>query len=124
MLTLYTGDYNYSKRRCQDAVNWFIKKYLPKHKIEITVNHRGPAGEGVYGYRSVVDCNWRPLEFAESPDKKYSNYAEWLEALKDKQSKLNEHFNSILPTINGFVGVLIEAIKELSAEVKELKKKI
>ena len=41
-------------------------------------------------------------EFTESPNKKYPNYAEWLEALKDKQSKLNEHFNSILPTINNF----------------------
>ena len=63
MLTLYTSGYNYSKRRCQDAVNWFIQKYLPKHKIEITVNHRGLAREGVYGWCTVMDCNYRPREF-------------------------------------------------------------
>jgi hypothetical protein len=63
MLTLYTSGYNYSKRRCADAVNWFISKYLPRHKLEININHRGLAREGVYGYCSVLDCNYRPREF-------------------------------------------------------------
>ena len=63
MLTLYTSGYNYSKRRCTDAVEWFIAKYLPRHKLEITVNHRGLAREGVYGWCTVMDCNWRPREF-------------------------------------------------------------
>ena len=63
MLTLYTSGYNYSKRRCADAVEWFIQKYLPRHKLEITVNHRGLAREGVYGWVSVTDCDWRPREF-------------------------------------------------------------
>ena len=32
MLTLYTSGYNYSKRRCERIVNWFIKKELPRYK--------------------------------------------------------------------------------------------
>jgi len=58
----HTG-YNYSKRRCEDAVNWFIAKYLPKYKLDITVNHRGLAREGVYGWCTVMDSNSRPREF-------------------------------------------------------------
>ena len=63
MLTLYTSGYNYSKYRCIDAVEWFIAKYLPRHKLEINVNHRGLLREGVYGWCSVTDCDWRPREF-------------------------------------------------------------
>ena len=63
MLYLETSGYNYSKRRCEDAVNWFIAKYLPKHKLDITVNHRGLMREGVYGWCTVMDSNSRPREF-------------------------------------------------------------
>ena len=63
MLTLYTSGYNYSKLRCEDAVNWFMAKYLPRHKIEIVVNHRGLLRENVFGWCSVMDCNYRPREF-------------------------------------------------------------
>lgn len=63
MLTLYTSGYKYSKKRCNDAVEWFIAKYLPRHKIDITVNHRGLLREGVWGWVSVVDCDYRPRAF-------------------------------------------------------------
>ena len=63
MLTLYTSGYNYSKKRCGHIVNWFIEKHLPKHKLEITVNHRGMLHEGVYGWVGVTDCDWRPRAF-------------------------------------------------------------
>lgn len=63
MLTLYTSGYKYSKKRCEKIVNWFISKHLPKHKLEIIVNHRGMLREGVYGWIGVVDCNWRPRTF-------------------------------------------------------------
>ena len=63
MLYLETSGYNYSKRRCEDAVNWFIAKYLPKYKLDITVNHRGLLREGVYGWCTVMDSNSRPREF-------------------------------------------------------------
>lgn len=63
MLALYTSGYNYSKKRCISAVEWFVQKYLPKHKIEVTVHHRGLVSEGVYGWCTVLDCDWRPREF-------------------------------------------------------------
>ena len=63
MLYLETTGYNYSKNRCQNVVNWFIAKYLPRHKIDIVVNHRGLAREGVYGWCTVLDSNSRPREF-------------------------------------------------------------
>ena len=63
MLTLYTKGYNYSKYRCINAVEWFVKKYLPRHKLKFTVNHRGLAREGVNGWCIVIDCNWKPREF-------------------------------------------------------------
>ena len=63
MLYLETTGYNYSKRRCTDAVEWFIEKYLPRHKIDIIANHRGLARENVYGWCTVMDCNYRPREF-------------------------------------------------------------
>ena len=46
-------------RRCQDIVMWFIGKYLPRHKIDITVNHRGLLREGVFGWCTVLDSDSR-----------------------------------------------------------------
>jgi hypothetical protein len=63
MTMLYTSGYNYSRKRCEDAVNWFISKYLPNHKLEIIVNHRGLLREGVFGWCMINDCNWRPRIF-------------------------------------------------------------
>ena len=63
MLTLYTSGYNYSKRRCEDIVNWFVSKELPRYKLEIVVNHRGMLRDGAYGWVSVTDCDWRPRAF-------------------------------------------------------------
>ena len=47
MLYLETTGYSYSQRRCEDIVLWFVAKYLPRHKLDITVNHRGLLREGV-----------------------------------------------------------------------------
>lgn len=63
MLTLYTSGYKYSRRRCEGIVTWFVEKYLKRHKIAIEVLHRGLLREGVYGWCSVIDCNWRPRTF-------------------------------------------------------------
>ena len=63
MLFLETTGYNYSQRRCEDVVAWFIGKYLPRHKIDIIVNHRGLLREGVHGWCTVLDCDWRPRDF-------------------------------------------------------------
>ena len=63
MLLLETSGYNYSKKRCGSIVSWFVEKYLPRHKLEIAVHHRGLLREGVYGWCSVLDCDSRPREF-------------------------------------------------------------
>ena len=63
MLYLETTGYNYSHRRCQDIVLWFVAKYLPRHKIDITVNHRGLLREGVFGWCTVLDSDSRPRDF-------------------------------------------------------------
>ena len=63
MLYLETTGYNYSYKRCENIVMWFVGKYLPYHKLDIRINHRGLLCEGVYGWCSVLDCNWRPRNF-------------------------------------------------------------
>ena len=63
MLSLYTSGSKYSRRRCSSVVNWFCTKYLPKHKIEVEVLHRGLLREGVYGWCTITDCAWRPRSF-------------------------------------------------------------
>lgn len=63
MLYFSTSGYNYSKKRCEKIVDWFVSKYLPKHKLEIEVLHRGLLREGVYGWCSVQDCDHRPRSF-------------------------------------------------------------
>lgn len=63
MLFLETSGYNYSKKRCKGVVEWFVTKHLPNHKLSIEVNHRGLYREGVYGWCTVMDCNYRPRDF-------------------------------------------------------------
>lgn len=63
MLSLETSGYNYSKRRCERIVNWFISKHLPRHKLEIVVHHRGMARDGVWGWVCATDHDYRPRAF-------------------------------------------------------------
>lgn len=63
MLYLETTGYNYSHRRCEDIVLWFVAKYLPRYKIDIRVNHRGLLREGVFGWCTVMDSDSRPRDF-------------------------------------------------------------
>ena len=63
MLTLYTEGYGFSKRLCEDVVCWFVSKYLPRHKLEIEVLHRGMKREGAYGYCDVAGRHYNPREF-------------------------------------------------------------
>jgi hypothetical protein len=63
MLTLYTEGYGFSKRLCEDVVFWFVSKYLPRHKLEIEVLHRGMKREGAYGYCDVAGRHYNPREF-------------------------------------------------------------
>jgi hypothetical protein len=63
MLSLEISGYNYSKRRCERIINWFIQKHLPRHKLEIVVHHRGMYRDGVYGWVWATDCDHRPRAF-------------------------------------------------------------
>jgi hypothetical protein len=63
MLTLDIVGYGARKRRAEDAVRWFIQKYLPRHHIYIEMLHRGLRREQVYGYCSVSGTIYRPREF-------------------------------------------------------------
>ena len=63
MLFLETTGYNYSKRRCERVVNWFVNEYLPCHKLIINVDHKGLLRECVFGWVWVTDCDYRPREF-------------------------------------------------------------
>ena len=63
MLSLYTSGSKYSQRRCRSVVEWFCTQYLKRHKIEIEVLHRGLLREGVYGWCTITDCNWKPRSF-------------------------------------------------------------
>tara|TARA_B100001094_G_scaffold32755_1_gene27229 strand:- start:54720 stop:55139 length:420 start_codon:yes stop_codon:yes gene_type:complete len=63
MLFLDISGHKAPKRRCKDAVMWFMAKYMPRHKIDIEVHHRGLLREGVYGWCSVTDNDHRPRCF-------------------------------------------------------------
>jgi hypothetical protein len=63
MLTLYTEGYGYSKKLCKDVINWFIEKYLPRHKLEIEVLHRGLKREGALGWIDVAGETNKPRIF-------------------------------------------------------------
>jgi hypothetical protein len=63
MLTLYTEGYGFSKRLCEDVVSWFVSKYLPRHKLEIEVLHRGMKREQALGYCDVAGETYKPRSF-------------------------------------------------------------
>lgn len=63
MLFLELLGYGYSKRLCEDVVCWFVSKYLPRHKLEIEVLHRGLNREGALGYCDITGGSVRPRCF-------------------------------------------------------------
>ena len=42
-------------------------------------------------------------KFTESPDKKFPNYSEWFNALRNKQDEISEYGSQFVPTINGLL---------------------
>ena len=63
MYCLDITGYGARKRRCEDAVAWFLNKYLPRHHIYIEMLHRGLRREEAYGYCSVSGAIYKPREF-------------------------------------------------------------
>ena len=60
---IQTTGYGYSKLLCEDVTTWFLNRFLPRHKIDVEILHRGLKRELAYGYCSVQDCNWNPRFF-------------------------------------------------------------
>jgi hypothetical protein len=63
MSYLEMSGYGYSKRLCEDVTIWFLNKFLPRHKIDVEILHRGLKREAVYGYCDYVGESYRPREF-------------------------------------------------------------
>ncbi len=63
MSYIQTFGYGYSKLLCEDVTTWFLNKFLPRHKIDVEILHRGLKREHVYGYCDVVDGTYRPRSF-------------------------------------------------------------
>lgn len=63
MSYIQTSGYGYSKRICEDVTTWFLNKFLPRHKVEVEILHRGLKREEVYGYCDYVGESYRPREF-------------------------------------------------------------
>ena len=63
MSYITTSGYGYRKRVCEDVTAWFLNKFLPRHKIEVEILHRGLAREEVYGYCDYVGESCRPRQF-------------------------------------------------------------
>ena len=55
--------YGYSKLLCEDVTTWFLNKFLPRHKIDVEILHRGLKREAVYGYCDYTGESYRPREF-------------------------------------------------------------
>ena len=46
--------YGYSKNLCEDITSWFVNNFFPRHKINLTVLHRGLKREHALGYCDVM----------------------------------------------------------------------
>jgi hypothetical protein len=63
MSSIYHSGYGYSKKLCESVTSWFLKKYYPRHKIDVDIVHRGLKRESVLGYCDVVGPSYRPRHF-------------------------------------------------------------
>ena len=55
--------YGYSKHICEDVSDWFLTKFLPRHKIFLTISHRGLVREDSYGWCDVTGRKSRHRDF-------------------------------------------------------------
>lgn len=58
-----TSGYGYRKRVCEDVTVWFLNKFLPRHRLDVRIVHRGLKREGVYGWCDFEDDYKRPRSF-------------------------------------------------------------
>jgi hypothetical protein len=55
--------YGAHKKLCEDILIWFATKFYPRHKLDITVCHRGMKREGAYGYCDIEGEQRNPRTF-------------------------------------------------------------
>ena len=55
--------YGYRKRVCEDVTTWFLNKFLPRHRLDVRIVHRGLKRELVYGWCDFEDDYKRPRSF-------------------------------------------------------------
>ena len=58
-----TSGYGYRKRVCEDVTTWFLNKFLPRHRLDVRIVHRGLKREMVYGWCDFEDDYKRPRSF-------------------------------------------------------------
>ena len=58
-----TSGYGYRKRICEDVTTWFLNRFLPRHRLDVRIVHRGLKREGVYGWCDFEDDYKRPRSF-------------------------------------------------------------
>jgi hypothetical protein len=63
MIYLDIRGFGARKKLCTDVMDYFFEKYLPRHKLNITVQHRGLGREGVYGWCSIDGETYNPRDF-------------------------------------------------------------
>ncbi len=63
MYYLDISGYGYRKQVCEDVVDWFMNRYLPRHHVGIRLVHRGLKRELVYGWCDFEDDYKRPRSF-------------------------------------------------------------
>ena len=55
--------YGYRKLLCEDVTTWFLDQFLPRHRLDVRIVHRGLKREFVYGWCDFEDDHKRPRSF-------------------------------------------------------------
>jgi hypothetical protein len=55
--------YGFHKRICEDVTHWFLDRFLPRHRLDVRIVHRGLKREFVYGWCDFEDDYIRPRSF-------------------------------------------------------------
>ena len=95
MFFLSHSGYNYSERRCERIVKWFVSEHLPRHKFQIHIEHKGLLREGVFGWTWTTDSQHRPREF-EVEIHNRMNPEEYTKTLLHELWHVQQHVRGIL----------------------------
>ena len=60
---VYPNGYGFSRKLCKSISYWFLRRFLPRHRIHVEVNHRGLNREDAFGFCDFVGDPYRPRDF-------------------------------------------------------------